>query len=38
MYQNAGLVDHRDVEGAPVFKEGEIEEPVVDGKVMICRA
>lgn len=37
VYENASLVDHRDIQWAPVLEEGEVEKLVVDGEVVIGR-
>ena len=36
MYEDACLVYHCNVEGAPVLEEGEIEELVIDGEIVVC--
>lgn len=37
MYEDAGFVNHRDVEWAPVLEEREVEKLVVDGEVVVGR-
>ena len=37
MYVDAGLVDHRQVQGSPVLEEGRVDELVVDGEVVVPR-
>jgi hypothetical protein len=31
----AGLINHGDVEGAPVLKEGHVHELIIDGEVIV---
>lgn len=38
MDQDTRLVDHSQVEGSPVLKKGQINELVINGKVVVCRA
>jgi len=34
--EDASLVYHCNVEGAPVLEEGEVEELVIDGEIVVC--
>jgi hypothetical protein len=35
VYEDASLIDHGNVERAPVLEEGQIEQLIVDGEVVI---